>query len=93
MLRLDADLRRKCRAHVVRSSQHPLEVRLPDAAALQICLPLLPHRVDRRPGERPERARVEIRDVLEDREERARLGEASSDRDLDRRVVGEQTPF
>ena len=42
------------RAHVRSQLQEPVEVRLPDSAALNsVCAQLL-HRVDRRPGERPE---------------------------------------
>ena len=66
--------RGESRAHVGSQLQQPVEVRLPDPAALEVCLQLLLHRVERRAGERPERAGVEIRDALEDREERARLG-------------------
>ncbi len=74
VLRLDADERRESRAYVSSQLQKPVEVRLPHSAALQVCLQLLLHRIECWAGERPEGAGVEIRDVLEDREERARLG-------------------
>ena len=70
---LDTDERGKSRAHVGSQLQEAVEVRLPHSAALEVCLQLLLHRIECRAGERPERAGVEIRDVLEDREERTRL--------------------
>ena len=73
MLRLDTHESCESRAYVASQLQMAVEVRLPHSAVLQVGLQLLLHRVECRPGERTERAGVEIRDALEDREERARL--------------------
>ena len=60
-------------AHVGPDLQQAVEVRLPDAAVLEVCPQLLCHRVGCRAGKRPERARVQVRDVLEHGEERTGL--------------------
>ena len=60
------------------------------AAALEVEALLLGHRLGGRAGERPVRARVQVRVALEDRELRPGLLPASFDRHLHRRMVGQQ---
>ena len=73
MLRLDTHECGESRAYVGSQLEMAVEVRLPHSAVLEVGLQLLLHGLECRPGERTERTGVEIRDALEDREERARL--------------------
>ena len=87
---VDTDERGESCAHVAPQLEHALEVRLADSAALEVGLRAAACTASNgRAGERAERAGVEVRDALEHREQRARLLEASSDRDLDGCVIGE----
>ena len=73
-----ADEGRELLPHGRPQLERTLEVRRPAAAVLEIGLLLGGHRLDRRAGERPVRARVQVGEPLEDGELRASLLEGHS---------------
>ena len=73
LVRVDADEGREPLTQPVAQPEHVLEVRLPEPTVGGGGPQLVLHRVDRRPCQRPERPRIQVRDPLERREERSRL--------------------
>ncbi len=74
----DADRGGEFRPDLVAQRERPLEVGRAAAALLEVDPLLGGHRLDRRARERPVRARVQVREGLEDRELGARLVEGHS---------------